>query len=149
MARRKFRGPWYTAAGDVVRSGLEARVIDDLEQRGIKYEYETTSYEWFDKSPGVCEACDTKGATYVSRWYTPDIWLPMERYWVEVKGKFTARDRKIALGVQYSHPDVEIRFLFQKDNWLTPVRAQRYSEWAIKNGFKCAIGERIPDEWIS
>ena len=75
MARRN-RGPWYTKAGEKVRSGLEQRVLDDLHSRNVLYQYEAEQFQWWDRAPrATCFACDTKGEAYVPCWYTPDVTL--------------------------------------------------------------------------
>lgn len=149
MASRRFSSPEArtTKRGEITRSLFEKVVCDDLTDRGVQYAYESESLEWFEKQVGTCAACDSKGETYASRWYTPDVDLG-DRLFVEIKGKFTAKDRKIALGIREAHPDVEIRYLFQRDNKLSKASATRYSDWAEANGFKYAIGNQIPEEWI-
>lgn len=79
--------------------------------------------------------------------YTPDVVLPNGIH-VEIKGRFTGEARTKMIAVKKCNPDVDIRFLFQRDDWCTKNHKMRYSEWCEKNGFDYAIGEVIPSEWI-
>jgi hypothetical protein len=51
------------------------------------------------------------------------------------------------LAVKESHPDKDIRFVFQANNKIHPKSVTRYSDWAEKHGFKYAIGE-APKDWF-
>lgn len=137
-----------TARGIQVRSGFERKVLENLDARGVYYEYEPYSYNWFERIPrALCGECGA--VAYAERWYTPDVHLGAEVF-VEVKGKFTAKDRKIALGVREAHPEVEIRFLFQRDNTLSKASSTRYSGWCSANGFLHRVNSDgvIPEEWV-
>lgn len=83
--------------------------------------------------------------------YTPDFIFERPsgiRMVVEAKGRFTSQDRTKMLQVMRSNPVEDIRFIFQRDNPIRKGSTTRNSDWALKNGFKFAIGEEIPDEWL-
>jgi hypothetical protein len=83
----------------------------------------------------------------VHKCYVPDFELPNKIY-VEAKGLFTANDRTKMAKVKVAHPDLDIRLLFQRDNYLYKGSDTRYSDWCRALGFKFAIGTKVPKAWI-
>jgi hypothetical protein len=78
---------------------------------------------------------------------------------IEAKGYFKKPDRDKMLAVKESHPDLDIRMLFQKDSYVYPngrgkprrkpgCKDMKYSDWCIKHGFPFAFGTEIPKEWL-
>lgn len=115
------------------RSGIEVKVAKQLEEAGIKVEYETTKIRYVQP--------ETKHV------YTPDFVLP-NGIIVETKGRFVAADRKKHLLIKQQHPDLDIRFVFQRSqNTINKGSKTTYADWATKHGFKYADKE-IPDEWL-
>jgi hypothetical protein len=114
------------------RSWLEADVAHDLEKKGVEFEYETL------KIPFVEPA---KVRTYI-----PDI--KIKSLIVEVKGRWTAVDRRKMGYVIEQNPDKDIRMLFHKDNTISRNSRTRYSTWCKKRNIKYAIGDAVPDEWL-
>lgn len=45
-------------------------------------------------------------------------------------------------------PKLDLRFVFQRDNWTTNRHTERYTDWAKRHGCKSALGE-IPEDWLS
>lgn len=135
MRKRRFFGS--------VRSGFEARIKKDLEQRGINFGYETIKLKYFSKP---CPHC---GRSTSTRTYTPDFILhgrlPIV---VEAKGRFTSADRTKMRDVKRDNPAIDIRFLFQRDQVIRAGSKTRYTTWAQAHGFPYAVGESIPQEWI-
>jgi ATP-dependent protease ClpP protease subunit len=112
------------------RSGLEDKVIDKLTKDKVDFKYETLKLKY-----------QRKVSTY-----TPDILLPNGLI-VEVKGFFDSEDRSKHLLIKDQHPDIEIRFVFQKAS--TKIRKgsnTSYGDWCDKYGFIYAEG-LIPKEW--
>jgi hypothetical protein len=66
---------------------------------------------------------------------------------VESKGKFTARDRKIALAMQREYPLEKYVMAFQRDNWISKTKTSRYSDWCEKHGFDFHVGFDLPRRW--
>jgi len=116
----------------MARSGFEMRVREDLDKRGVPYQYEPFKirYEMF-----------------AERLYTPDIVLP-NNIIVELKGYFTTEDRVKHLRIKESHPELDIRFVFSRaKNRISSASKTTYAAWCEKHGFKWA--ERtIPDAWL-
>ena len=114
------------------RSGLEVKVAKQLEEAGVKAEYETTKIKYRVE----------EGHTY-----TPDFVLP-NGIIVETKGRFVLDDRKKHLLVKSQHPHLDIRFVFT--NSKTKIRKgspTSYADWCSKNGFTYA-DKLIPKEWL-
>ncbi len=133
-----------TKAG--LRSGFELRIAKQLDEAGIKYTYETQSINYFDKAVGYkCADCDSN-ACFKERWYTPDFFLE-NGIIIEVKGKFTAANRKKHKAIKELHPELDVRMLFMRDNWLTKTHSAKYSTWCEQNDIKYAIG-KVPEEWL-
>jgi hypothetical protein len=135
---------------DDVRSGLEARVREDLDERKIKYEYETVKISYIKKYCPSCGEAIQKGN------YIPDFILGDKidktnlkgSVIVEVKGRFTAQDRKKHVSVRELNPDVDIRILFQRDQKIGKNSTTKYSTWCDKKGIIYAFGESVPEEWV-
>lgn len=145
--RFKRAGGIRSAAGGVLRSGLEKTVCDDLDKRGVKFEYEADklSYQRSIRG-GTCGKCGANSITRKAS-YTPDVKLSDGSY-IEIKGRFTASNRSRMADFKRSNPNVRVRLLFAADNWCTKAKRQRYSDWAKANGFELAVGKRVPDAWI-
>lgn len=115
------------------RSGLEDKVAKQLEQQGVKVEYETTKIKYV-----VPESLHT---------YTPDFILP-NGIIVETKGRFVVADRKKHLLVQQQYPDLDIRFVFSNSKTkISKGSKTSYADWCNKNGFTFADKE-VPEQWL-
>jgi len=115
------------------RSWLEADVAQDLDEQGVPFEYETEKVIWHEPAK--------------TRSYTPDIKLPNDII-VEVKGRWTAHDRRKMGFVLEQNPDKDIRMLFAVNNKLSRESKTRYSDWCERRGIKYAVGTKVPIEWI-
>ena len=112
---------------------MEARIVEELYNEGVVFEYEIKKIKYQKPTP--------KESTY-----TPDIVLS-NGIIVEVKGYFDAEDRSKHLLIKKLHPDLDIRFVFDKaDKKLSKASVTTYGMWATKNGFKWAE-KSIPKEW--
>lgn len=149
---------FHTAGGTQVRSGYEKTVIEDLERRNVAFEYEPDTLEILLPTRGIVCVLDpvlhgaqTQAEHYKKSTYTIDIRLANGRY-VELKGKFTAKDRGRILalvrawGEKFPRP---ISLLLQKDNWLTKAHKRKYSDWARQVGIDVHVGNSIPEEWLA
>ena len=143
--------------GDPCASNFERQVIDDLIQRGVPYGYEcrvgeAKKFRLVYETPvnrGKCNVCGAGRPEVVQqRSYTPDIHLA-NGIIVEAKGKFIASKRELMRNVVKCHPQVDLRFVFMRDNWLVArTKKRRYSDWARALGVKFVIGTSIPQEWV-
>jgi hypothetical protein len=149
MRPRRRRGELVDG---VYRSQFEAGVARDLQKRGVAFEYETSTFAiTVPASAGHKCASDMTHVIVRKTRYTPDFEIVVGAGWmfVETKGKFTGRDRKVAVAFKTQYPKWDYRLLFQRDNTLSKASKTRYTEWCEKHGIKCAVGPRIPDEWTA
>lgn len=114
---------------------FEERVIDDLTQRSVPHMYEPE-----------------KLAYYVERYYVPD--LKVGTMYVELKGYFRQDAQRKMKAVKAQHPELDIRFVFQKSTATIQGAKKRKdgskmtcAEWAERNGFVYSEGT-IPEEWL-
>lgn len=115
------------------RSGLESKIADALEAKGVKY-----SYEEF-KVPYIIPAS--------KHHYTPDFILP-NGIIVEGKGLFDSDDRAKHLLIREQFPELEIRFVFSSVNTkLYSGSKTTVAAWCDRNGFKFAA-KLIPVSWL-
>lgn len=114
------------------RSGLEIKIQDQLKELEVSFKYEKVKIEWEDLK---------------YRKYTPDFILP-NNIIVEIKGLFTAEDRRKHLLVKKQHANLDIRFVFENSKRrLSKISKTTYGDWCDKYGFLFADKE-IPTEWF-
>jgi hypothetical protein len=135
-ARRKGKrvGP-----PDPYRSWLEADVAHGLKKAKVPFEYETETIIYVEPAQ--------------TRRYTPDIILGRNKgakreIIVEVKGRWTAQDRRKMSLVIEQNPQLDIRMLFARDNTISKNSRTKYSTWCAKRDIKFAIGTSVPQEWL-
>ncbi len=122
-----------------LRSGFEAKVKKSLEARGVEFEYESERLPYT-----VPESRHN---------YLPDYVVITEtgsKLYIEVKGLFSAADRKKMSLIVAQYPDLDIRLLFQKDNKIQKNSKTKYSDWCLKNGIRFAVSStgHVPDGWV-
>ncbi len=114
------------------RSGLEIKVKDYLKEHKVKFKYEAIKIEWED---------------LMYRTYTPDFILPNGLI-IEVKGLFTAGDRRKHLAIKKQHPNLDIRFVFESSKRkLSKGAKSTYATWCEKNKFLYA-DRIVPEDWL-
>ena len=112
------------------RSGLEERLGKLLDKHAVPYLYEIEKFDYVTKSK-----------------YTPDFFLP-NGVIIEAKGFFKPRDRSKHLAVKEAHPEIDVRFVFQRNNTLSSKSKTTYGDWCDKHGFQWAIFPDIPSDWF-
>ena len=154
VTRRKARRNYLQSKG--VRSGLEDRMQEYLDDKGVKYQYEEILLEYYLKERGICMDCESHNI-HSKHTYKPDFYLPDYGYYIETKGRFLGKDRTKHRAVMEYHPDADIRFVFYRDDWMTGGKKKRYSDWCISKDIpyfvrvpKTTKREEIllPDEWL-
>jgi hypothetical protein len=113
---------------------LEVNVTNDLKKRGIGFTYEQETLIYIEPQQ--------------TRKYTPDVFLS-NGVIIEIKGRWTAQDRKKMGLVLEQNPELDIRMLFQRDHKISKNSKTRYSNWCDKRGITYAIGNTVPEEWTS
>lgn len=117
------------------RSGLEAMngrhlLANGLEAAAKSFEQTTIQY--------VIPASVRK--------YTPDFTLP-NGIIVETKGKFETADRAKHALIKQQHPELDIRFVFQRpSDRISKGSKTTYAKWCEDHGFKWAT-KLIPISW--
>lgn len=117
-----------------MRSGFERSIKANLNRKKLRFEYEPFPIAY----------------TFIAQ-YLPDFVFDKKdgtKMFVEAKGYLKPSDRRKMKAVKDSNPTLDIRFLFQQDNFMTKSKKTKYSDWAFKNGFKFHIGDNLPKEWI-
>lgn len=128
-------------------SNYEQRVFYDAKKRGFQVRYEPAAFFFERRGRGTyCRHCGS-GETFKRHKYTPDFGIGGGIF-VETKGKFDAPARSKHIDFSESRKDVDLRFLFAVDNWVTKKHARRYSDWCRERGIKYAVGSQIPQEWF-
>lgn len=114
------------------RSKLEAKVAALLPT----VNYETTKLKY------------TLPAT--SHSYLIDFELGLNSF-LETKGRLTFQDRRKYLAVRDQHPEITLRFFFDKsDNKLYKGSKTSYADWCLKNGFEYTDTKKgLPKEWLA
>lgn len=115
------------------RSGLEKKIIQDLEDVGLTPNYEAKKLEYI-----IPETKHT---------YTPDF--PVSPHIViETKGRWVVEDRMKMLYLIKQYPDIEFRMLFSNANQKIKKGSKTsYADWCDKHNIKWA-NKNIPPEWI-
>lgn len=141
-AQRRSK-PWWLQSADPkkargmangYRSGLEEVNAKFLDSMKVRYEFEKLKIKYI--------------VPETERTYTPDFHLLDNGIIVETKGKFEPDDRAKHLFIKTQHPDLDIRFVFQRPS--DPIRKgskTTLAAWADKYGFKWAA-KTIPEAWI-
>ena len=129
------------------RSKYEERIWKHAKADGITVEYEPVKVGYAHPvHRGTCRKCGAMNSVTRPSTYIPDFGLANGTY-VEAKGKFTPANRTRMLAFRDARPDMTVRILFQRDNWLTKKHKTKYSDWAEAHNFDYAIGDRIPRDW--
>lgn len=127
------------------RSQFEYSVAQQILNKGTTFEYETYEYQYWIKTRGECACCGSRDI-WEEHWYNPDFLLP-NGIWLEAKGKWTPKDREKHKAMQRDHPDVDVRFVFMRNNKIHKNSNTRYSDYCDKHGMKWCVGS-IPREWL-
>jgi hypothetical protein len=132
-----------------MRSKFEERIKKYLEKIKVKYWYEPLRLPY---------------QYTLTKFYTPDFIIyqgklkkprkPLtaenlrDTIVIEAKGFFKPSDRTKMILIKEQYPELDIRFLFQRDNKLNKKSKTTYSQWAESNGFGWAVGDEVPKDWI-
>ena len=130
------------------RSKFEDKVAKELDDAGVKYEYESVQLEYREPLRKNLATCGDCGSTNLLRtgWYTPDFILSSGLI-IEAKGRFTAADRRKMLAVIEAHPKERIVMLFMRDNKIHKNSTTHYSDWCMKHNIEYAVGHPHK-EWL-
>ncbi len=127
------------------RSGLEEKIKKDLDEKGIDYGYETIKLKY------IKERCSKCGEVVKSGTYTPDFIIERSsgiRLVIEGKGYYDSKSRTKMQQVKRCNQSEDIRFVFQRNNFIRRGSSTTYGMWCDKNGFPWCVGESVPKEWL-
>lgn len=115
-----------------MRSKFEEQIFQSLQDKvNVKYESETLSYT-------------------VSLKYTPDLVIYFSHrptMYLELKGYLDYDDQRKMKAVKKENPELDIRFVFMKDNKISKQSKLTYSSWSEKYGFPYCFNT-IPEDWL-
>lgn len=115
------------------RSGLEDRIIKQLEEYGLDPKYESV------KLPYVIPESH--------HIYTPDFPV-CKSIVIETKGRWVLEDRQKMLLMIEQYPEIEFRMVFYNANQKIKKGSKTtYGTWCDKHNIKWA-DKAIPKEWI-
>jgi len=115
------------------RSKFEKRVMKQMYKDDIPVDYENVKIKF--QQPAK------------DRTYTPDFVLP-NGIILEAKGRLTVKARQKHKYIKQSHPDIDLRFIFQRpENKIYKGSKTSYADWAERWGFKWAE-KSVPIEWL-
>lgn len=147
MPRPRSKKRWNTHGYDF-KSRIEYETGLQLMKEEIEFEYESQSYNYTISIPhtfcGECDSKDIKG----TKSYTPDFFLPGGIV-IECKGRFTPAERKKHAAMKEQYPELDLRILFQRNDWITKRHKARYGDWCDAKGITWAVGMTLPWEWIN
>jgi len=114
-------------------------------KRGIRFFYERRVISFLmPVRYGRCNVCRS-GNVSKANIYLTDFSLIDYPFYIETKGHMPSTQRTRYLALKKAGHD--IRFVFQRDNKLSPKSKTRYSDWAEKYGFFYNMG--VPDsKWF-
>ena len=139
--KKRTRGNIRQYRGKTLHSDLELSVFKQLyrDRRTLK---RTFSFEY-----------ESEKLTYtIEGEYTPDFIIEIpdqdKKIYVECKGYLDYNSKRKMLAIRRNYPDLDIRFLFSKNNKIKNSKL-RYVDWALRNNFNdAAVGDVIPVEWL-
>lgn len=116
------------------RSGLEDRVMQQLEAAGMGYSHEGVKLPYVQP---------TKNRTYIADFVLSNGIV------VETKGVFSSEDRAKMKIIRAAYPDIDIRFVFSRAAaTLTKQSLTTHAKWAEDHGFPFAE-KLIPAAWLA
>ena len=121
------------------RSGLELKVADQIKEAEypVNHEKETLQY--------IVPQKNSK--------YTPDFIFTKKSgqiMYIETKGRWTSTDRQKMKHVLASHPDIDLRIIFQNPNQkISKGSKTTYEMYAKKIGIEYVAKKEMPIEWLN
>lgn len=138
------------------RSGYEHLIAEDLNERGISFDYEKEVLKFRSRvRNGICSKCDCK-AVFQRRTYTPDFVILRKhplgidykrtKLYVEAKGILDSKTRSKMRAVLKDNPDIDLRIMF--DGKAHHKRGKENAAWCEKYGFIYTFGTIVPEDWL-
>lgn len=131
------------------RSAFEVDIAEQLIDYKVEWSYETVSIPYDMPATGHCLDCSSSNIVTTHNYIT-DFFVRLDDdsfFYIEAKGYFKARDRKKYLEIRKSNTDIDLRFVFQNDGWITKKRKTSYTRWCTQKKFESSILD-VPEDWI-
>lgn len=127
---------------------------DSAQENPFKSKFELKFYEACPE--GKKPAYEATKVNYTLNYtYTPDWEFTKsngQKFYLETKGLLDADTRRKMKAVKEQNPSLDVRLVFQANNYLYKGSKTRYSEWAEANGFLWhvvgASGVFMPKAWL-
>lgn len=144
MRRFKRKKPTSTIPKSLIFEGVEYRSkLEILMYQQIKRYKKKTKVEY--------ETVKLKYSVPVrARYYLPDFVCRRPDgsiFYIEIKGYLRSTDRTKTIRVREQNPEIDIRFVFSKDNTINKNSKTKYSDWCKANEFEYSIGS-VPKHWF-
>lgn len=111
---------------EVTRSGLETKSLELLKKNKIPYEYEPKDKKLkYQTLP-------------TNHTYLPDVILE-DGTILEIKGYFSAENRKKMVHIKRCHPERRIVMVFQSNNYIRKGSKTTYLDWCRKEGIEAIM----------
>ena len=95
---------WYIGYSSIpMRSGYELAYAHYLDAKGVIWQYEPYTF-WIGPS-----------RQYLGKTYTPDFWVPIFNTFIEIKGRYSVRDRHKIEAFKKAYPKYQHVVLKGKD----------------------------------
>lgn len=126
--KRKAKGQIWQE-DKITRSGLETNSLKILHKLQVGYEYEPKDKKIkYQKLP-------------TSHTYLPDIMIDGWIY--ELKGYFSAENRKKMVDVMRCNPDLKLTMVFMTNNPIRKGSKTRYLDWCKKEGIDAIMFDQF------
>lgn len=109
---------------------FEKSILDSLTSLNVEYKFE-----------GI------KLSYTIAAQYKPDVVLD-NGVIIEIKTYLPYEEQRKLRAVKESHPDLDLRLLFEKPDKKLPNSKLTHGEWATKYNFIWA-GPNVPEEWYN
>lgn len=117
---------------DGYHSGLEAAVAKQLEELGVKFEFEAYRLRY---------TVPARTGSYETDFVLPNGII------VETKGRFTSKDRQKHKQIREQFPELDIRIVFSNPNTKIGKKSKTtYAMWCDRLGIPYAA-KTVPVEW--
>lgn len=143
-----------------MRSGFEETVKKFLKKLKVKFEYEPLRIPYVIEAEYIPDFVVFKKSHKGKKALT--INTLGDTFIIETKGILDASERHKLTAIKRSNPSLDIRLVFQADNYLSKLtkeqklkksegielKKMRYTDWAKLHNFPCAVGS-VPQEWLN
>lgn len=159
VGKKRSDRRWRAPNGTVWASRFEWQVYDALKSANVsvrKCDKDDTISYVEPKRSGRCLECGSDKVVQ-ERTYTPDLFVSETRegdasggYYLETKGYFRPEKRKLFRDFRTSNPDYPIRFILERDSWVTKGKTKLtdYFQRYLKTVPVHVWDGSLPKDWL-